>query len=149
MLTQLFPFSSVEQTDPETGVADSLHHRLDARGSPLRVFYTNTSAEYHRGDASLIHTDPDGKVDVDPGPNVRVYHFTGDRARRRHVAANGYVRFRRRHKPDPEHAEHDRLHSTAPGVPGEFGQVGSRGRPSRRRAAIPRSKTERPSHRPV
>ena len=77
MLTQLFPFSSVEQTDPETGVADSLHSRLDARGSPLRVFYTNTSAEYHRGDASLIHTDPDGKVDVDPGPNVRVYHFTG------------------------------------------------------------------------
>ena len=77
MLTQLFPFSSVEQTDPETGVTDSLHRRLDARGSPLRVFYTNTSAEYHRGDASLIHTDPDGTVDVDPGPNARVYHFTG------------------------------------------------------------------------
>ena len=77
MLTQLFPFSSVEQADPETGVTDSLHRRLDARGSPLRVFYTNTSAEYHRGDASLIHTDPDGRVDVDPGPNVRVYHFTG------------------------------------------------------------------------
>ena len=77
MLTQLFPFSSVEQTDPETGVTDSLHRRLDERGSPLRVFYTNTSAEYHRGDASLIHTDPDGTVDIDPGRNVRVYHFTG------------------------------------------------------------------------
>ena len=77
MLAQLFPFSSVEQTDPETGVTDSLHRRLDERGSPLRVFYTNTSAEYHRGDASLIHTDPDGTTDVDPGPSVRVYHFTG------------------------------------------------------------------------
>ena len=77
MLTQLFPFASVPLTDPETGQTDSLHRRLDKRGSPLRVFYTNTSAEYHRGDASLIHTDPDGKVDVDPGPNVRVYHFTG------------------------------------------------------------------------
>ena len=77
MLTQLFPFASVPLTDPETGQTDSLHRRLDERGSPLRVFYTNTSAEYHRGDASLIHTDPDGKVDVDPGPNVRVYHFTG------------------------------------------------------------------------
>ena len=77
MLTQLFPFSSVIQTDPETGARDSLHRRLDERNSPLKVFYTNTSAEYHRGDASLIHTDPDGTVDVDPGPNVRVYHFTG------------------------------------------------------------------------
>ena len=78
MLAQLFPFSSVEQTDPETGVTDSLHRRLDERGSPLRVFYTNTSAEYHRGDASLIHTDPDGTVRMSvPGPNVRVYHFTG------------------------------------------------------------------------
>ncbi len=77
MLTQLFPFASVPLTDPETGQTDSLHRRLDERGSPLRVFYTNTSAEYHRGDASLIHTDPDGKVDVDPGPNARVYHFTG------------------------------------------------------------------------
>ena len=43
----------------------------------MRVFYTNTSAEYHRGDASLIHTDPDGTRDVEQGANVRVYHFTG------------------------------------------------------------------------
>ena len=77
MLTQLFPFSSSVLTDPETGVTDSLHRRLDERRSPLRVFYTNTSAEYHRGDASLIHTDPDGTVDVDPGEKARVYHFTG------------------------------------------------------------------------
>jgi len=43
----------------------------------LKVFYTNTSFEYHRGDASLVHTDADGRRDVDPGPDVRVYHFTG------------------------------------------------------------------------
>ena len=43
----------------------------------LKVFYTNTSFEYHRGDASLVHTDPGGFRDVDPGPDVRVYHFTG------------------------------------------------------------------------
>jgi len=43
----------------------------------LKVFYTNTSAEYHRGDASLIHTDPDGTHDVVHGPSVRVYHFAG------------------------------------------------------------------------
>jgi hypothetical protein len=63
--------------DPETGTKDALHARIDARGSRLRVFYTNTSAEYHRGDASLIHTDPDGARDVDHGPNTRVYHFAG------------------------------------------------------------------------
>jgi hypothetical protein len=43
----------------------------------VKVFYTNTAAEYHRGDASLIHTDPDGARDVEPGPHVRIYHFAG------------------------------------------------------------------------
>jgi hypothetical protein len=46
-------------------------------GGRLKVMYTNTSAEYHRGDASLIHTDPDGGRDIDHGPSVRVYHFAG------------------------------------------------------------------------
>jgi alpha/beta hydrolase family protein len=43
----------------------------------LKVFFTNTSFEYHRGDASLVHTDATGTSDVDPGPGARVYHFTG------------------------------------------------------------------------
>ncbi len=77
MMAHLFPFTDQPATDPETGAKDALHARLDARGSRLRVFYTNTSAEYHRGDASLIHTDPDGTRDVAPGPNVRIYHFAG------------------------------------------------------------------------
>ncbi len=98
MMTQLFPFASVPQTDLETEETDSLHRRLDERGSRLKVFYTNTSAEYHRGDASLVHTDPDGRLDLDPpqsplgnldppespltkgglrGVNSRVYHFSG------------------------------------------------------------------------
>ncbi|HEV8586908.1 MAG TPA: alpha/beta hydrolase domain-containing protein, partial [Methylomirabilota bacterium] len=50
--------------------------QVEPRGR-LRVMYTNTSAEYHRGDASLIHTDPDGARDVEHGPSVRVYHFAG------------------------------------------------------------------------
>jgi hypothetical protein len=49
---------------------------VEPRGG-LRVFYTNTSFEYHRGDASLVHTDASGTADVEPGPDVRVYHFTG------------------------------------------------------------------------
>ena len=77
MMAHLFPFTDQPSVDPETGTKDALHARLDARGSRLRVFYTNTSAEYHRGDASLIHTDPDGARDADHGPTTRVYHFTG------------------------------------------------------------------------
>ena len=50
--------------------------QVEPRGR-AKVFYTNTSAEYHRGDASLIHTDPDGARDVEHGGNVRVYHFAG------------------------------------------------------------------------
>jgi alpha/beta hydrolase family protein len=49
---------------------------VEPRGG-LKVFYTNTSFEYHRGDASLIHTDHAGMRDEAPGPDVRVYHFTG------------------------------------------------------------------------
>ncbi len=56
---------------------EALHARLDARQSPLKVVYTNTAAEYHRGDASLVHTDPDGLRDVADGPHARVYHFAG------------------------------------------------------------------------
>jgi len=77
MMAHLFPFTAEPAIDPETGVKDALHARLDARGSRLRVFYTNSSAEYHRGDASLIHTDPDGRQDAQPSPSVRVYHFAG------------------------------------------------------------------------
>lgn len=77
MMSHLYPFADVPANDPDTSVKDALHARLDARGSRVRVFYTNTSAEYHRGDASLLHTDPDGERDLDLGPSVRVYAFAG------------------------------------------------------------------------
>jgi len=77
MMAHLFPFTDQPAADPDTGAKDALHARLDARGSRLRVYYTNTSAEYHRGDASLIHTDPDGQRDAGLGPYTRVYHFAG------------------------------------------------------------------------
>jgi len=53
-----------------------LPFRVEPRGG-LKVFYTNTGFEYHRGDASLIHTDPAGTRDVEHGPDVRVYHWSG------------------------------------------------------------------------
>jgi hypothetical protein len=77
MMAHVFPSTDVATTDPVTGLAEGLHARLDARGSRLKVIYTNTSAEYHRGDASLVHTDPDGLRDVAHGPHIRIYHFAG------------------------------------------------------------------------
>jgi hypothetical protein len=56
---------------------EDLHRRLAARASTLKVFYTNSSAEYHRGDASLVHTNAEGTRDVPSGPSARVYHFAG------------------------------------------------------------------------
>jgi len=39
---------------------EGLYAKLVARGRQPKIFATNTSAEYWRGDASLIHTDDSG-----------------------------------------------------------------------------------------
>ena len=77
MMPYIFPSTDVPQRDADTGRTDAVHRRLDERRSALKTIYTNTSAEYHRGDASLIHTDPDGQRDVAHGARTRIYHFAG------------------------------------------------------------------------
>ena len=56
---------------------DELFARLKQRGKMPRIFLTNSSAEYWRGDASLIHTDRDGSRDVEPADFVRIYLLAG------------------------------------------------------------------------
>jgi hypothetical protein len=56
-LSNLFPFSATVQTDPVAGRADGLLERLAARRQMPKIFFTNTSTEHWRGDASLIHTN--------------------------------------------------------------------------------------------
>jgi hypothetical protein len=73
----LFPFTHARQTDPVTGQQDALLRRLTERGRVPRIFEINTSAEYWRGDASLVHTDAEGRADVEPPPDVRLYFFAG------------------------------------------------------------------------
>lgn len=51
--------------------------RIAQRGRWPKIFATNTSAEYWRSDASLIHTDVASGRDVEPPAAVRVYHFAG------------------------------------------------------------------------
>ena len=73
----LFPHTDIEQTDQETGRTDGLLSKLAAGSKPLKIFFTNSSAEYWRGDATLIHTDILGARDVEPSEHVRIYHFAG------------------------------------------------------------------------
>ena len=75
--TDIFPFTDVEQTDPETGLSDGiLSHHLDRKFWP-KIYYTNSSYEYWGRAASLIHTTVDGRADVALFDNVRVYMFSG------------------------------------------------------------------------
>jgi hypothetical protein len=73
----LFPFTDVEQADRVTGQRGSLLGRQKERGGLPKIFTINSSAEYWRGDGSLVHTDVDARADVGTLPNVRVYHFAG------------------------------------------------------------------------
>jgi hypothetical protein len=73
----LFPFTDQTQTDPVTGQHDGLLARLQARGRQPRILAINTSAEYWRGDASLVHTDVEGRRDLAPAAGGRLYLFAG------------------------------------------------------------------------
>jgi Alpha/beta hydrolase domain len=76
--TDLFPFTTRTQTDPETGVADGLLARsAEHPAQRPKIFFTNTGYEYWGRAASLIHTSPDGRLDVPPLPNERIYHLAG------------------------------------------------------------------------
>jgi len=73
----VFPFADDPMTDPYTGVTAGLLDHVRDRGVTPRIIYTNTGAEYWRGDASLQHVDPTGVRDLPPAPETRNYHFAG------------------------------------------------------------------------
>ena len=79
--TDIFPFTDVEQLDPETGVRDGiLTHRLERKFWP-KIFYTNSSYEYWGRAASLIHTSVDGREDIALYDNVSHLHVREQPAR--------------------------------------------------------------------
>src|SRR5207245_8538588 len=63
--------------DRVTGQRGAQLARLEARGTVPKIVAVNTSAEYWRGDASLVHSDVDGTRDVAPHPQTRLYLFAG------------------------------------------------------------------------
>jgi hypothetical protein len=75
--TDIFPFTDVAQTDPETGLTDGLMVRAEKAGVTPKVFYTNSSYEYWGRAASLIHTSIDGKSDAPIPDQTRIYSFAG------------------------------------------------------------------------
>jgi hypothetical protein len=77
IMPELFPFTDTPQTDPVTGQTGALLARAEVRGKVPKIMFTNTSAEYWRGDAALIHTDLVHMTDAPEAPSVRRYHFAG------------------------------------------------------------------------
>jgi len=77
IIPELFPFTDTPQTDPVTGQTGSLLARMETRGKVPKIMFTNTSAEYWRGDAALIHTDLIHMSDAPESDAVRRYHFAG------------------------------------------------------------------------
>lgn len=77
IIPELFPCTDTPQTDPVTGQTGSLLACLETRGKVPKIMFTNTSAEYWRGDAALIHTDLVHMTDAPESASVRRYHFAG------------------------------------------------------------------------
>ena len=77
IIPEMFPFTDTPQTDPVTGAQGSLLDALERQGNVPKIMFTNTSAEYWRGDAALIHTDLESLTDAAESPSVRRYHFAG------------------------------------------------------------------------
>jgi hypothetical protein len=69
----LFPFTDGPETDPETGLADSLLGRAARSGTVPKVFHLLTNSEYFNRAGSLVHTDPTGTRDADLPANTRIY----------------------------------------------------------------------------
>jgi hypothetical protein len=72
----LFPFADDDLAEPGTGKVDGLLKRQRTIGGLPKIFYTNTAAEYWRGDGALQHIDATNNRDITPPEEVRIYHFS-------------------------------------------------------------------------
>ena len=74
---QQFPFADNELTDPLTEQTDGLLRRLRQANAVPKIIYTDSAAEYWRGDASLAHIDAAGAGDLASADETRRYLFAG------------------------------------------------------------------------
>jgi hypothetical protein len=75
--TDLFPYTDLPETDPESGETAGLLDAASKSHTAPKIFFTNTSYEYWGRSASLIHTSADGLKDAAPGENARIYMLAG------------------------------------------------------------------------
>ncbi len=75
--TDFFPFTPGMQTDSVTGErGDSLSRLRGNEGVP-KMFFVQTSTEYWSRAASLLHTDVEGKKDLELDPDMHLYLISG------------------------------------------------------------------------
>ena len=70
-----FPFADEPQTDTRSRRRAGLLDRQHALGCMPKIFYTDTSSEYWRGDAGLAHRNLESGTDAEPPAEVRRYLF--------------------------------------------------------------------------
>jgi hypothetical protein len=75
--TDIFPFADSSAKNPYTKEPGGLLEPAKTSATIPKLFFTNTSYEYWSRAASLIHTTPDGKLDLQPNENVRIYFLSG------------------------------------------------------------------------
>ncbi|UCE18521.1 MAG: tetratricopeptide repeat protein [Gemmatimonadota bacterium] len=78
-----FPFTTVEQYDPNTEERGDACARARKSGFLPKMFFINTTTDYWTRAASLLHTDVEGMKDAEIDPEVRMYFIAG----RTHVDA--------------------------------------------------------------
>jgi hypothetical protein len=71
--TDLFPFTDLPATDPQTGASAGLLDRARASGTTPKIFHVFGAYEYWNRAASLVHTDPSGARDAALPDTSRVY----------------------------------------------------------------------------
>jgi len=71
--SEFFPFAPLPQTDPLTGESGSTLARLRESGGVPKMIFVQSSTEYWTRGASLLHTDVEGKEDLELPEEVRVY----------------------------------------------------------------------------
>lgn len=72
-----FPFAPMEQTDPLTGKSGDSFARLRRNGGVPKTMFVQTSTEYWSRAASLLHTDVEGRHDLELDPDMRLYLIAG------------------------------------------------------------------------
>ncbi len=75
--TDIFPFTDLAETDPETGLTDGILVRAMKENAVPKIFYSDSAYEYWGRAASLIHTSIDGQKDATIPDTTRIYFLAG------------------------------------------------------------------------